>query len=125
MSKPKQAKIKDDFTGKAIKSYRIARGMSQETLGESIGVTFQQVQKYEKGVNRVAVPNLMKIAAALKIDVLKLLPPATGTQATDRDDLMDFMATPDGIALARAFVKMPIGTRRSFIDLAEHYRPAA
>ncbi len=64
----------DAHIGLTIRTKRIEERMSQERLAEIIGVTFQQVQKYEKGVNRVAAPTLIKIAGALQCQPGDLLP---------------------------------------------------
>lgn len=59
--------------GARIRQLRGARGVSQEWLGEQLGITFQQVQKYEKGTNRVSVPVLFRIAEAFQCDVNEIL----------------------------------------------------
>jgi transcriptional regulator with XRE-family HTH domain len=59
--------------GAVIRSKRVAKGMSQETLGKSLGVTFQQVQKYELGMNRLPVDMLCTIAQAVGVPVSELL----------------------------------------------------
>lgn len=66
---PKGTHPIDIMVGSKVRHFRTLRGMSQEVLGESIGVTFQQVQKYEKGTNRISASRLVQIAHALKIDV--------------------------------------------------------
>ena len=64
----------DAALGANVRARRLERGMSQERLAEILGVTFQQVQKYEKGVNRISVSRLVDIAGALETDVSRLLP---------------------------------------------------
>lgn len=66
---PKGAHPIDVLVGTKVRHFRTLRGMSQETLGETVGVTFQQVQKYEKGSNRISASRLVQIANALGIDV--------------------------------------------------------
>lgn len=66
---PKGAHPIDVLVGTKVRHFRTLRGMSQETLGETVGVTFQQVQKYEKGSNRISASRLVQIANALSIDV--------------------------------------------------------
>jgi transcriptional regulator with XRE-family HTH domain len=61
-------------------------GMSQELLAKTIGVTFQQIQKYEKGVNRIAASTLIDIAKALTIQPAALLPKVEGAAASSLDD---------------------------------------
>lgn len=60
--------------GAKVRFMRTTRGMSQEKLAESLGVTFQQVQKYEKGTNRISVSTLVKIGAALGVPWTELVP---------------------------------------------------
>ena len=62
----------DAMVGAKIRMFRINRGMSQTVLAERIGVTFQQVQKYEKGANRVGASRLSQIASVLGISVGEL-----------------------------------------------------
>lgn len=71
---PRAATAVDQTIGARIRARRLAIGMSQEKLADEIGVTFQQVQKYEKGINRVAAATLLRIAAALEASVLEFLP---------------------------------------------------
>ncbi len=56
--------------GQKIRELRLARGMSQENLGNKIGITFQQVQKYEKGVNRILASRLYDLAKVLAVDIV-------------------------------------------------------
>ncbi|MCE7026393.1 helix-turn-helix domain-containing protein [Jiella avicenniae] len=65
-----------------IRARRIGVGISQETLAEALGITFQQVQKYEKGLNRISACRLVELAAALKCQPTDLLPEAGAAQAT-------------------------------------------
>lgn len=65
----------DGDVGKRLRSRRLELGLSQETVAESLGVTFQQLQKYEKGVNRVAAGTLYKLAKILKTRPENLMPP--------------------------------------------------
>jgi len=62
---PRASGPADKDLGEKIRTRRVAAGMSQDTLGHALGVTFQQIQKYEKGVNRVTVVRLEQIAGAL------------------------------------------------------------
>lgn len=64
--------------GKTIRAHRIRLGLSQEALGVAVGITFQQIQKYEKGVNTVNVTRLMEIASALSVGGAALLAIAIG-----------------------------------------------
>ena len=76
----------DVQVGSRIRLFRLEAQMSQTDLAEQLGVTFQQVQKYEKGVNRVGAGRLTKIAAALRVPVSELLGD-DGTGQTNRRDV--------------------------------------
>ena len=68
MAKEKDKSIEKQI-GLKLKVKRSSMGMTQDQLGKKIGVTFQQIQKYEKGVNKISIPNLYKIAEVLKTDI--------------------------------------------------------
>ena len=80
----------DKAVGARIRAYRKARGMSQSALAEKIGVRFQQVQKYENGVNRVAASRLWQIADAFHVDIIALFQDVrqTPAKAAEIDELM-------------------------------------
>ena len=111
----------DEYIGKQIRSRRLFADMSQEELGAALGVTFQQIQKYEKGVNRVSTATLMLIGQSLKCDPSELMPPPDGRRHNDPEaiELQDFMATREGIAIARAFKVMSEDVRSHFVKLAQ------
>ena len=71
----------DAAVGENIRTARLAAGVSQAELGAACGVTFQQIQKYEKGRNRVDGSRLMQIAEALKVPAATLLPPPRSRQS--------------------------------------------
>ena len=74
MSRRDQVRDPTRYIGDRIRAGRALAGVSQEKLGAALGVTFQQVQKYEKGTNRVAACTLLAIAAELRLDVGYFLP---------------------------------------------------
>jgi len=77
----------DKYVGDRIKKLRLANDMSQEVLGELIGVTFQQVQKYEKGINRVSSSKLYSVTKIFKCRFEDLFPPQEGdTQYLSLDE---------------------------------------
>jgi transcriptional regulator with XRE-family HTH domain len=81
---PRAASEIDRQIGARIRMQRLELGMSQDTLAGVIGVSFQQVQKYERGLNRIAAGTLVAIAKALDIDIVELLPGAS-TKALGKD----------------------------------------
>lgn len=117
----------DRHVGSRMRMRRIMLGMSQEKLGEALGLTFQQVQKYEKGTNRVGASRLQQIAEILQVPVSFLFEGApTGlpvdglTEAPSTAYVSDFLATSEGLALTRAFTRISNAKmRRSIVDLVE------
>ncbi|MEK7080193.1 MAG: helix-turn-helix transcriptional regulator [Patescibacteria group bacterium] len=73
MAKPKSPNDMDVRLGNSIRQWRLQRGLSQERLAEKIGVSFQQVQKYERAANRVSFSKLCQIASALKMSIVDLV----------------------------------------------------
>ncbi|MGN7618825.1 MAG: helix-turn-helix domain-containing protein [Ehrlichia sp.] len=75
--KESKAKVKphpvDECVGKEIKRQRIMRGMSQNQLANKLGITFQQVQKYEKGTNRIVISRLYQLASVLNVEVRDIM----------------------------------------------------
>lgn len=102
-------------------------GMSQEKLGDALGLTFQQVQKYEKGVNRIGASRLQHIAHILRVPVSFFFEHAPGGGPVDRRGhapshahLDDFLATADGLALVKAFQLITDSKlRRRIVSLVE------
>ena len=118
---PRSSTSFDVALGRRIKSFRLFAGMSQSDLGAALGLTFQQVQKYEKGTNKVAGGRLVEIATTLKTTPQALLAsPATVTGNSEHDLLLQFMATRDGVDLARAFMAVPDKQKRAaIVNLAQ------
>lgn len=99
-------------------------GLSQEKLGEKLGITFQQIQKYEKGTNRVGASRLQAIASAMEVPVSYFFPDATpsaegsGLQEEGAAFMMDFMSTADGLDLSRSFMRIRSSkVRRKIVEL--------
>jgi transcriptional regulator with XRE-family HTH domain len=118
----------DKYVGSRIRMRRIMLGMSQEKLGESLGLTFQQIQKYEKGTNRVGASRLQQISEILQVPVSFLFEGGPGgalnanglAEAPSPAYVSDFLATSEGLALTRAFTRINDSKlRRSIVDLVE------
>src|SRR5262249_27713133 len=112
----------DNMIARRIKLFRINAGMSQTELGERIGVTFQQIQKYEKGVNRVGAGRLSDIAKALHISVDALYPESSNSLSHAASSRLPYelLAEPYALHALQAFVAInnkPI--RQAIVQLLE------
>jgi transcriptional regulator with XRE-family HTH domain len=115
----------DRHVGARIRMRRKILGVSQEKLADSLGLTFQQVQKYEKGANRVSASKLYEIAAALQTQVAYffegLADPSTEIDAKAKGAeqfVHDFLMTPEGLELAGIFPRITRpAVRRRILDL--------
>ena len=108
MNDERAANAIDRKLGQRVRSRRLEIGMSQERLAELLGVTFQQVQKYEKGVNRIAASRLWDIAAALEQPIARFFEGLAGGRsagvAESRHNYIDdALATPEGAQLMSLF----------------------
>ena len=118
----------DKHVGARVRMRRMMLGMSQEKLGDSLGLTFQQVQKYEKGTNRIGASRLQQIAQILQVPVSFFFEGAPSAQTSGRHEgeapspayVSDFLATSDGLALTKAFMRIDDSKlRRRIVDLVE------
>ncbi|MEA2894299.1 MAG: hypothetical protein QOI05_5092 [Bradyrhizobium sp.] len=115
----------DRHVGSRVRMRRIMLGMSQEKLGEGLGLTFQQIQKYEKGTNRIGASRIQHIAEILQVPVSFLFEGSPSSsahfdEAPSPTYVADFLATAEGLALIRAFMRVPdIKLRRAIVDMVE------
>jgi transcriptional regulator with XRE-family HTH domain len=118
----------DRHVGSRVRMRRMMLAMSQEKLGDALGLTFQQVQKYEKGTNRIGASRLQQISHILQVPVAfffegapNLHSSADGSkEAPSPAYVSDFLATSEGLSLTKAFmrIKQP-KLRRRIVDLVE------
>ena len=107
----KSANAVNVYIGARLRQARLMRGMSQKELGQGIKkpITFQQVQKYERGVNRVSAATLLDICTVLEVKIAALLPPRKGAPkgADDLAALAPLLAkiTPEGKELVAELVR--------------------
>ncbi len=119
----------DKYVGSRVRMRRLMLGMSQEKLGEKLGLTFQQVQKYEKGTNRIGASRLQHISQILKVPVAFFFEGVSGpgkqnedgsSKAPVTDYVSDFLSSSDGLALTKAFSNIKDSRlRRKVVDLVE------
>ena len=120
----------DRHVGSRVRMRRMMLAMSQEKLGDALGLTFQQVQKYEKGTNRIGASRLQQISQTLQVPVafffegapqLAGTPELTGLEeAPSPAYVSDFLATSDGLSLTKAFMRIADAKlRRRIVDLVQ------
>ena len=117
----------DRHVGNRVRMRRKMQGMTQEKLGQALGLTFQQVQKYEKGVNRIGASRLFQISKILDVPVqffFEEAPHADGhrtsgmAKADSEAFILEFLNSREGLELNRAFVKIADPkVRKSVVDL--------
>ena len=115
----------EKHVGGRVRMRRMMLGMSQEKLGNNLGLTFQQVQKYEKGTNRIGASRLQQISHILQVPVSFFFEGAPVNSNAPRRApspayVSDFLATSDGLALTKAFMRISDSKlRRRIVDLVE------
>jgi transcriptional regulator with XRE-family HTH domain len=122
----------DIHVGGRVRLRRMILGMSQEKLGESLGLTFQQVQKYEKGVNRIGASRLYDLSKVLGVPVQffyedvqdtnsGMAPAQVGFAERPAESyVVDFLSSRDGLELNKAFLKVTDPKiRKSIVDLVK------
>lgn len=111
----------DTQVGARLRYRRLSLGMSQEALAEAVGLRFQQIQKYEKGQNRIGASRLFRLAKVLKVPLEYFFEDAEGLDSDDMEALrkpIRFLGTPEGLELTRAYLGIGDPTkRRRVLDL--------
>lgn len=117
----------DVHIGGRVRLRRMMLNMSQEQLGAALGVTFQQIQKYEKGLNRIGAGRLYHLASVLNVQPAFFYDGLPCTQSGEQDPALEkrsaettaFLATPEGYAIVLALSKIQDpNVRKRFLDLA-------
>ena len=119
----------DVHVGGRVRFRRMLLGMSQEKLGEKLGLTFQQVQKYEKGINRIGASRLFDLAQVLGVSVQFFyeeapapeghpLVPEGFAEKPEEHSIVEFLLSRDGLELNKAFVRISdVKARRAIVEL--------
>lgn len=117
----------DKHVGSRVRMRRVLMGLSQEKLGEALGLTFQQVQKYEKGTNRIGASRLQEIAKTLQVPPSFFFEGLNGengpadngfAEEASAKSITDFVITAEGLQLNKAFTRISDPKiRRRVIDL--------
>jgi transcriptional regulator with XRE-family HTH domain len=109
----------DVAVGARIRLLRKVRGLSQQSLAEAAGVTFQQIQKYERGANRVSASMLARIAKTLDAPVAEFFG-ETAEPGGAIDDVAALLVEPGALELLKAFARLPRGpTRASLVEFVQ------
>lgn len=122
--KAKSTNAVDAYVGERVRFRRKMLGMSQSSLAEALGITFQQIQKYEKGINRIGASRLLRIAEIFGVAVGFFFEngdaqPRDGATASDVDAVAQFMASKEGLALGKAFIAIEdANVRQKLLALA-------
>jgi transcriptional regulator with XRE-family HTH domain len=123
MTRQKSPNPIDKHVGSRVRMRRMMLNMSQSGLGDALGITFQQVQKYEKGTNRISASRLQQVCHILQVPIpffFEGAPAGDALPGPSTDSLTDLMATRDGLALAEAFMRIGnIQLRRRIVNLVE------
>jgi transcriptional regulator with XRE-family HTH domain len=124
---PKPPNPIDVHVGERIRMWRTERKISRITLGEALGLTGQQIQKYETGTNRIGASRLQQICSVLEIPVSFLFEGSLGSSVSESgmQEIVDFMESEEGVRFVAAFMgitdrKMRRGIARLAGRIAEH-----
>lgn len=114
----KRASDIDRKIGARIRTRRVELGISQFDLGTALGIAYQQVQKYERGTNRIAASRLPEIEKILKVPSGYFL---TQEKQEEPDPALDFLSDAQSVRLLLGFAKLKPGAKRLVIDLVEYW----
>jgi transcriptional regulator with XRE-family HTH domain len=115
----------DAHVGKRIRHRRWMVGMTQQQLADKVGIKFQQIQKYETGMNRVSASRLWDIAEALGVTIAFFFEGLSDDQRAAKTAETDLMADREALDLVRSYYAIPEAQRRRLFDLARVLSDAA
>ena len=114
----------DEYVGKRVRQRRWMVGFSQQQLGEAVGIKFQQIQKYETGMNRISASRLWGIADALGVPIMFFFEgydesaAPSGNTKSNVGGQGDLLADKEALELVRSYYAIPENQRRKLFDLA-------
>jgi transcriptional regulator with XRE-family HTH domain len=117
----------DKYVGSRVRVRRQALGMSQRKLGDALGITFQQIQSYENGTDRIAASRLQQLSQVLQAPIAFFFEGApnvsvgrsSGSVVPSSMYLRRFLNSPDGTALVRAFMRLDVKLRWRIVNLVQ------
>jgi transcriptional regulator with XRE-family HTH domain len=120
MKGPRSVTAIDRHIGHRLRACRMMLRLNQSELGKAIGVTFQQLQKYEKGSNRVSASTLQKLAVTMEVPITYFFEGVSSEKIQSNKEWTEFLATSEGLALIRAFKRIDSkDLRRAVVHLVE------
>lgn len=127
MPKTQPPELMNRAIGLKVRTARGEINMSQEKLGNALGVSFQQIQKYEKGVNRISTSTLLLIASTLQKPLAYFVDEPKYKPNTKGEEMAEFVASRVGAQLIAATMELPPALQQSLVDLARtmHRQAAA
>jgi transcriptional regulator with XRE-family HTH domain len=114
----RRARNVDAHVGQRVRALRLTCGMSQEKLAEKLDLTFQQVQKYEKGLNRISASRLYELAGIFRVPVGALFEGLEQAEANEVARALDAIATRSDLELVRAAAALSPAQQRALLELA-------
>jgi transcriptional regulator with XRE-family HTH domain len=118
---PRSVDARDTEIGRLVRSQRKQLGLTQTDLAERIGVTFQQVQKYENGTNRISIGRLTRIAEVLNVPPTFFFARETKAAVASGNKAREFLAADGALRLIKAYDRFPSREMRvAFVELAEN-----
>jgi transcriptional regulator with XRE-family HTH domain len=114
----KQVTLAEKQVGERIAAFRKLRGISQGALGQAVGVTFQQVQKYEKGMNRASAGRLQQIAGVLGVPLSSFFDELAGEDGPAAREMILVLKKPGAADLLRAYASISPDSRRRLLQMA-------
>jgi transcriptional regulator with XRE-family HTH domain len=123
MAGPRRIAAHDKNIGQRVRVRRLEKGLSQTELGSRIGVTFQQVQKYENGTNRISAYRLQRIAELLNVPIAFFF---DSVQTPSGDEPLAYLQKEGSLKLVRAYAEIASSeVRRALVEIAEHLARAS
>jgi transcriptional regulator with XRE-family HTH domain len=120
MKGPRSVTATDRHIGHRLRACRMMLRLNQSELGKAIGVTFQQLQKYEKGSNRVSASTLQKLAVTMEVPITYFFEGVSSEKIQSNKEWTEFLATSEGLALIRAFKRIDSkDLRQAVVHLVE------
>ena len=107
----------DEYVGKRLRARRTTLGLSQEELGDQIGITFQQIQKYERGGNRIAISRLYDFGVILKVSVSWFVEGYGEPNDSTSEDDIQMLESKEIITLVRTYNNIPPTIRKKSLSL--------